>query len=245
MRNQIRSEIIKLRTTRSAVVMLLALAAIVALGVVAVTSDVGAAALAAPLERQPALHVVLSIAPVFALLLGIRSFTDEFRFGSIVPTLLVNPDRRRVLVGKVAAAAAGGVVLALVAVLTSFAVAVPMLLAKGIVLTLPPAGAASVVGRLLLACVLWSALGVGFGLAVRHQVAAIAGALVWMLAGEAILAGLVPTVARFFPGAAGFGAVGLDASSTLGPVAAVAVLAGYAVVAAVVGAALMQRRDIA
>jgi hypothetical protein len=93
--------------------------------------------------------------------------------------------------------------------------------------------------------VLWSALGVGFGLAVRHQVAAIAGALVWMLAGEALFSGLVPSVARFFPGAAGFGLVGLNPASTLPPVAGGAVLAAYAIVAALIGGSLMKRRDVA
>jgi ABC-2 type transport system permease protein len=243
--DQIRSEIIKLRTARSSVVMLLALAAIMALGVVAVLSDSGAAVLALPLEAQPALHVALSIAPVFALLLGIRSFTDEFRFGSIVPTLLATPERRRVLGGKVAAAAAGGVVLALAALAVSVAVAVPTLLVKGMGVTVSAGPAATLLGRLLLSSVLWSALGVGFGLAVRHQVAAIAGALVWMLAGEALFSGLVPSVARFFPGAAGFGLVGLNPASTLPPVAGGAVLAAYAIVAALIGGSLMKRRDVA
>jgi ABC-type transport system involved in multi-copper enzyme maturation permease subunit len=243
--DQVRSELIKLRTARSSVVMLLALAAIMALGVVAVVSDSGAAVLVRPLEAQPALHVALTIAPVFALLLGIRSFTDEFRFGSIVPTLLATPERRRVFAGKVAAAAVGGVVLGLAALGMSVAVAVAALLVKGAAVTVSAGPAAILAGRLLLSCVLWSALGVGFGLAVRHQVAAIAGALVWMLAGEALFSGLVPSVARFFPGAAGFGLVGINAASTLAPLAGGAVLAAYAIAAASIGGWLMNRRDIA
>jgi ABC-2 type transport system permease protein len=243
--DQMRSELIKLRTTRSSIVMLLAMAAIVALGVVAVVSDSGAAVLARPLEAQPALHVALTIAPVFALLLGIRSFTDEFRFGSIVPTLLAMPERRRVLAGKVAAAAVGGIVLGVAALAMSIAVAVATLLVKGAAVTASAGPAAILAGRLLLACLLWSALGVGFGLAVRHQVAAIAGALVWMLAGEALFSGLIPSVARFFPGAAGFGLVGINPASTLAPVAGGVVLAGYAVAAGVIGGSLMKGRDVA
>ena len=51
----------------------------------------------------PFLTVPMGIAWAFVLILGLRSFTDEFRFGSIVPTLLANPDRRRVLVAKLVA----------------------------------------------------------------------------------------------------------------------------------------------
>jgi hypothetical protein len=51
--------------------------AIITLGVVAVTADGNAATLSGPIEGQSFLNVVMSIAPVFALLLGLRSFTTS------------------------------------------------------------------------------------------------------------------------------------------------------------------------
>jgi ABC-2 type transport system permease protein len=245
MRNQIRSEVIKLRTTRSGIVMLGALAVVVALGVVALVTDADAPALVRPLEHQAFLHVMLSIAPLFALLLGIRSFTDEFRFGSIVPTLLANPNRGGVLIAKLVAGAIGGLVLALAATAASLTIGALLLLGRGIALAWSTGGLAAIAGRLIVANVLWSAIGVGFGLAVRHQVAAIAGALVWILAGEGILAGLLPDVARFFPGAAGLGVVGINPTHVLAPAPAAVLLAGYAAVATSVGVWLIRRRDIA
>jgi ABC-2 type transport system permease protein len=244
MRNQIRSELLKLRTTRSGAVMLGALVVVMALGVTAIVTDAEAPALVRPLEQQAFLHVMSSIAPLFALLLGIRSYTDEFRFGSIVPTLLANPSRGEVLVAKLVAAAAGGVALTLVATSTSLAIGVPLLLGRGIDVTWSVGAMTEIVGRLAAANILWATIGVGFGLAVRHQVAAIAGALVWMLAGEGILAGFVPDAARFFPGSAGFGLLGINPDHVLPPIPAALLLAGYAAIASVAGAAVMRRRDV-
>jgi ABC-2 type transport system permease protein len=244
MRNQIASEVGKLTSTRSIYAMLAGLVAIVAIGVVATTTDGEPGSLIAPLEHQVFLNVSLTIAPLFGLLLGLRSFTDEFRFGSIVPTLLASPVRRRVLGAKLAATAAAGVALSLAAVAISIAVGVPILAVKGIEITWSTGALALVVGRLIGATVLWTAIGVGLGLAVKHQVAAIAGALVWILAAEGILSGLVPNVAKYFPGAAGFAVVGINPAELLTPGLGALLLGAYAVVAIAAGGFLMQRRDI-
>lgn len=244
MRNQIASEFRKLTTTRSVYTMLAGLVAIVALGVVAVVTGARAGDLAEPLQRQALLHVAMAIVPLFALMLGLRSFTDEFRFGSIVPTLLASPNRLPVLGAKLVAAAAGGVALTLIAMAASIGVGVAVLIAKGVDVTWGAGPMAVLVGRLLGATVLWAAIGVGFGLAVRHQVAAVAGALIWMLAGEGILSGLVPNVARFFPGSAGFAVAGINPGDGLSPGVAALVLGGYALAATISGGALMRRRDI-
>ena len=244
MRKQIASEVRKLTTTRSIYAMLAGLAAVVVLGVVAIVTDTGAGDLAAPLERQAFLHVSLTIAPLFGLLLGLRSFIDEFRYGSIVPTLLASPDRRRMLGAKLVATAAGGVALTLAATAISIAVGVPLLMTKGVEVAWSTPAMAEVVGRLVGATVLWTVIGVGLGLAVKHQVAAIAGALVWLLAAEGILSGLVPNVAKYFPGAAGFAIVGINPADLLTPGMGALLLDGYAFAAVAAGSVLMQRRDI-
>ncbi len=245
MKRQIASELRKLTTTRSVYAMLAALLAVVAFGVVAIVAETRATSLGVALEHQPFLHVSMTIAPLFGLLLGLRSFTDEFRYGSIVPTLLATPNRGRVLGAKVVTVAAGAVALTLAAIVLSFAIGVPMLAAKGVEVTWSIGPLAETVGRMLAASAAWGALGVGVGLAVKHQVAAIAGSLIWLLAAEGILSGLIPDVARFFPGSAGFAFVGINPDSVLTPVLGAAVLVGYAAAAVTAGAALMQRRDIA
>ena len=243
MRNQIASEFRKLATTRSVYLMIAGLAVIVGLGALAVTTD-NAGNLARPLQQQAFLHVPLTIAPLFGLLLGLRSFTDEFRFGSIVPALLASPDRRRVLGAKLVATAGGGIAMAMAATATTLAVGVPILMTKGIAIAWSTPAIAEIVGRLVAATVLWTAIGVGVGLAVKHQVAAIAGTLVWLLAAESIFGGLVPNVAKYFPGAAGFAVVGINPADLLTPGFGALLLGSYAAVAIAVGAVLMQRRDI-
>ena len=245
MRNQIASEFRKLATTRSIYAMLAGLIVIVGLGVVATTTDGEPGSLLVPLEHQVFLNVSLTIAPLFGLLLGLRSFTDEFRYGSIVPTLLANPVRRRVLGAKLIATAGGGVALSLAAVVISFVVGVPILVLKGIDVTWSTGELATTVALLVAATVLWTSIGVGLGLAVKHQVAAIAGTLVWLLAAEGILSGVIPNVAMYFPGAAGFAVVGINSTELLTPAFGALLLGAYALVAVTTGAVLMQRRDIA
>ena len=245
MKNQIASEARKLTTTRSIYAMLAGLIVIVGLGVVATTTDGQPGSLLAPLEHQVFLHVSLTIAPLFGLLLGLRSFTDEFRYGSIVPTLLASPVRRRVLGAKLVATAGGGVALSLAAMAISIGVGVPILIIKGFDVAWSTGAMAEIVGRLVVATVLWTAIGVGLGLAVKHQVAAIAGTLVWLLAAEGIFSGLVPDVAKYFPGAAGFATVGINSAELLTPALGALLLGAYAIVAVATGATLMQRRDIA
>jgi ABC-type transport system involved in multi-copper enzyme maturation permease subunit len=245
MKRQIVSELRKLVTTRSVYTMLAALLAVVAFGVVVIVAETAAGSLAFPLEHQPFLHVSMTIAPLFGLLLGLRSFTDEFRHGSIVPTLLADPNRVRVLGAKVVVVVVAAAALTLAAVALSLAIGVPMLGAKGVSVTWSLGPLAATVGRMLAASAVWGALGVGVGLAVKHQVAAIAGSLIWLLAAEGLLSGLIPDVARFFPGSAGFAFVGLNPGSGLTPALGAVLLLGYAAVAVVAGAGLMQRRDIA
>jgi hypothetical protein len=159
--------------------------------------------------------------------------------------LLANPTRVRVLGAKVIVVVVGAATLTLAAFAVSVAIGVPMLVAKGVDVMWSIGPLATTVGRMLGAGAIWGAIGVGVGLTVKHQVAAIAGSLIWLLAAEGLLSGLVPDVAKFFPGSAGFAFVGINANDVLTPVAGAAVLIGYAVLAVVAGAVLMQRRDIA
>jgi ABC-2 type transport system permease protein len=125
----------------------------------------------------------------------------------------------------------------------SIVAGVAVMLAQGVHVTWSAAGMAEVTGRLLAATALWTSIGVGVGLAVKQQVAAIAGGLVWLLAGEGILGNLIPHVAKYFPGSAGAGVVGLG-GTFLAPGAAAMFLGGYALIAVATGAVLMARRDV-
>lgn len=245
MKRQVASELRKLVSTRSAWAMLAAMLALVAFGVVASIVDNDPQVIRAPLEDQPFLWVPATVAPLFALVLGIRSFVDEFRHGSIVPTLLVTPDRRRVLAGKLVATTAAGVALAAAAFVVAIAVGVPTLTGRGVSISWSTGVMAAMGGRLLGATALWTAIGVGVGLAVRHQVAAIAGALIWVTVGEALIAQFATEIGRYLPVSALASVVSPNSPDLLAPGVAAVVLVGWTLLATVTGGVLMRRRDIA
>jgi hypothetical protein len=58
---------------------------------------------------------------------------------------------------------------------------------------------ASLIGKVMLMSILWASLGVAVGLAVRHQVAAIVGPLVWIMFVEMFMEGYAEHVVRFLP----------------------------------------------
>jgi ABC-2 type transport system permease protein len=244
MRNQIVSELRKLCTTRSAWGLLAGALGLVALGVGGGLWQASDASLSAPLAVQPMFRVSLSVTWVFVMILGLRSFTDEFRNGSIVPTLLADPHRRRVLAAKLASMAGAAVVFSIAAALVTLAIGLPWLVARSIAPDIGIGSLAMWLGRLLLIDVLFSVIGVGVGLAVRHQVAAIVGSLVVVTIVENLLAGLAPTLAPYLPTAAAWSVAGFG-SAYMGPVAGALVLAAWAMAAVACGAALMERRDIA
>src|SRR4051812_1876836 len=101
----IRAELLRMRTTRLALWMILG----TAMGVVLA---VGAAIASAGRDGFPALDTTDGVRNVLggtaaattaALVLGIVALTGEFRHGTATTTFLVTPDRRRVVAAKVAA----------------------------------------------------------------------------------------------------------------------------------------------
>jgi len=246
MKAQIVSEFRKLTTTRSAYLLLGGLLLVVGLvGAANILDEKVVPNLGAPLERQPYLLIPLAITTTFTMILGIRSFTDEFRHGSIVPTLLASPDRRRVLGAKLVAVGAAGAVYAAAAMVVGVARAVIALEAKGGDVTWSVAALAHVGGNLIIASALWAAIGVAVGLAVRHQTAAIVGVFVWGIVVEGAVGAILPAVGKFLPDAASSAIVGVNAEDLLAPGPAVLVFAAWTVAAAIVAARLMQRRDVA
>ena len=97
-----------------------------------------------------------------------------------------------------------------------------------------------------------SVLGLGVGLLVRHSAAAVTTVLVWALAVETLVRGMVPAnVSRLMPFNAAHGLLGTrSAADTPETVAAAlsnvgnaVVIGSWAVVAVVIGTALLTRKD--
>ena len=93
---------------------------------------------------------------------------------------------------------------------------------------------------------LWSAIGLGVGLFVSHQVAAIVGSLVWLLVGESLVEVVSAGVAKFLPAHAGTALLGISSSDAtlVAPLVGAALLAGWAALSLGAGSRAFARRDI-
>ena len=147
------------------------------------------------------------------------------------------------LAAKLAAVGAAAVLFTFAAAGLTLAIGLPWLAAKGVAIDVAVAPLAVWFGRLLLIDLLFAAIGVGVGLAVRHQVAAIVGSLVVITIVENLMDAMAPSIARFLP-AAGAWAVGGLGGAFMRPIGGALVLVAWALGAVVVGAFLMERRDI-
>jgi ABC-2 type transport system permease protein len=201
MKDLIRAEFRKLMTTRSALGLLAALVGIMVLGVVVTMLTMTAEDLSGPLHELQ-LFQSATFVFIFVYVLGVRSFTDEFRYGTITPALLVDPSRARLVAAKAVVMGAAGFLFSLAASATILFLAVPWLVIKGAEITVSIDGLVGVVSGGAVAAALWSLIGVGVGAAVRQQVSAIVGGLVCLMVGETLGAQLVPDAAKYLPGQA-------------------------------------------
>ena len=99
---QVRAELLKIRTTRTTLGIVIGMVALVLLfsllsGLLSKAPDLMST------EDQRGLLSVGSLAGVFSALAGIMLVTSEYRHGTIRPTFLFTPRRSRVVDGKLAA----------------------------------------------------------------------------------------------------------------------------------------------
>jgi ABC-2 type transport system permease protein len=245
---QIRSELLKLRSTRTTLGFVLGLLGLVAFTVLVqfVAARLEAEGVPRIEERdtQRSIYVTASTAALFAVLLGVLSVTSEFRHGTIRPTLLFTPARELVIAAKGVACSLAGAVFGVLAVALTFAIAWTWFRVDGVEVMLDGGEQAAIAAGSIGTAVLWGAIGVGVGATIRNQVGAIITTIVWTLIPEPLLQGLLPAVGRFTPGAAGDALSGATGEHLLPPLAGLAVLAAWALAFTVAGAVLTARRDV-
>jgi ABC-2 type transport system permease protein len=244
----LRSELLKQRTTRSSLSLLLWMVGVVALVVLLHVFGPGAGTLTPRDNQMKVLGWGTSVSALFASLLGAMSITGEIRHGTIRPTFLATPKRTRVIIAKVAASALAGVVVGLLAEALAAAMESAGLAARGIDIALRAEDYAQLLAGGAVAAALWAAIGVGVGALVRNQVGAVAGLCLWLLIVETALIGNVPSAGKFAPGASAGALAGAIQTQTaahlLGPALGVLLLAAYAAAAVGGGAVATARRDV-
>ena len=244
----VHSELLKLRTTRTARVLLTlaaaGTAALIAI-VLLLAGQPGQPALGPDALRQlvlvPAQPLTLA-----ALVLGVLGMAGELRHGTATSTFLVTPERGRVVAAKLAAAAVTGLAMSLASSAAVLAVGLPWLRAKGIEVAVADPGVAARVAGLAAAVALYAVLGTGLGALLRNQVAAVVVGLLWWSQGvERVLTGILhqPGLERWLPkGAAS--ALTAPGDGTLPMWAGALVFAAYGLGLALLGGRLVARRDL-
>jgi len=245
---QIRSEVLKLRTTRTTLGLVLGLLALVLLTVVVqlIASRVDSTNefRLAETDTQRSIFGSAGLATLFALLIGILAITNEFRHGTIRPTLLFTPTRELVVGAKGIACAVAGAALGLAAVAITFVITLVWIDIQDVERALGSDALLEMGLGIVSATLLWSVIGVGVGAVVRNQVGAIVGTIVWSLLPGPLIQNLYPRVGHFLPSAASDALSGSSDSHLLSPLAGGLVLLSWAVLFIVAGALLTAHRDV-
>jgi ABC-2 type transport system permease protein len=239
-------ELLKLRTTRMVYGLLGALLLIVGIATVAVVADTSAV----ELEREDVQGDIFGTAAtgvIFLLLLGVMLMSGEFRHGTITQTLLITPNRWKVLAAKLVAGGLLGLAFGALAELFALVLGVPLLQLKGVDVAFGETAGSFVLGTLL-ATTLCGMLGVALGSVIRNQVAAIIVVFAALLIVESILTALTesrwPEIPMYFPGHAISAVVEDAAEDTLSREGGIAVLLGYVLVLAGIGGRFVFQRDV-
>lgn len=243
----IAAELLKLRTTRTAVALTGSVLGIVVLisALATFTGDFDSDEF-----NTVDLLAISGFSQLIALVLGILAVTTEFRHGTITPTLIAAPGRGRLLAAKLVANGLAGLVLGAVAIGICAAIVLGGLSLRDIPTGLESGDVTNLVVGQVIAAGLWAALGVGLGALVGNQVGAIVGALAWTLVVENLLT-LIPgfgeQVQKYGINGASNGLGNIETQNTgdvLGQLPGGLLLAGYAAAFLLAGLLVLRSRDI-
>jgi hypothetical protein len=240
---QTKAELMKLRSTRTTVGLVLGMLVLIVLFALLAGLLTHADSLTTP-ENQRGLLGVGSLAGVFSALAGVLLVTGEYRFGTIRPTFLFTPRRSRVIGAKLVAGVLAGFAFGVAGEALGFAIGYVCLRARGITLALHGGSLALLLLGTVAAVALWGAIGVGVASIVRNQIGTIVGLLAWGFVVENLLFAFVPSVGRLTPGEAESALTGLTTKHLLSAAAGGAVLVTWVAALAVAGVALTARRDV-
>jgi hypothetical protein len=146
------------------------------------------------------------------------------------------------------AAAIGGAGVGLIAEVLVSVIASTAFAIRGIPVALTAGDFAQMLAGGAAAAALWAAIGTGIGAIVRSQVGAVVGLCVWLLLIETVLAGEVPSIGKYTPGASAGALAGMLQSATslklVTPALGALLLAAYTALAVGAGAFTTEKRDI-
>ena len=240
---QLRAELLKIRTTRTTVGLILGMITLIMLFTLLTGLLTHPSGLASK-EDQRQLLSVSSFTAVFSALAGVLLVTSEYRFGTIRPTFLFNPVRSRVLTAKAVAGVLAGLAFGILGEAVGWAISYAILDGRGIAVELGSSDILLLTLGGLAGAALWAAIGAGLGAIIHNQVGGIITLLAWGLVVDNLLFGLVPSVGRFTPTRASDALMGLRVDHLLSPAAGAITLIVWAGALSVLGIARSVRQDI-
>jgi len=248
LRAAIRSEWIKLRSVRATAIFV-GLSTVIGIGMALILGNV--------VKTDPYDHLPFTIGntflvstwltTLFAVVAGTLLFTSEVQHGTLAGALTARPSKPTIIGAKVIIAAVLGFAMGALGIVGGLVGGIASGMDTG-----DMSGAGSRVAWALALTTLASVLGLGVGLIVRHSAAAVTSVLVWALAVETILRGMIPaTVSRLLPFTAAHGLLGTrsnaDTPETLAAALSnlgnAAVIGCWAAVTVAIGTALLIRQD--
>lgn len=246
MSDLVRAELLKLRSTRTALGLLIGTLIVSVLPsllflVLAPREMLGGGSTASFFV------VATSLVPYVVLVFGILGMTNEYRHGTITYTYLATPRRGRVMVVKLLVYGLVGAAMMLLATLLVQATAVLGLDLRGVAYTIDLSWADA--SREVVVAGLMTAFGVALGALLRQQVPTVAGVLIWALAVESVIAAIKPTIGVWLPFTV-FGQVtggrlgGAESSLGLGRPEAFFVSIVYIAVTSVAAVLISMSRDV-
>jgi ABC-2 type transport system permease protein len=249
----LRAEWRKVTTVKLGWGMLLGAMALAALGVVAQIASNGASGnIALPLSAaatQKSIAASASSAYLFSVVVGIILITTEFRHFTSRPTFLIEPRRGRVIVAKLIIAALVGIIYGVICAALTAAIMAIWLGALGVTIGWIDNGVLLSMLSDLVVIATFAIVGIGVGVLVRNQIAAVISALVYLFVLEPLI-DIIPVIQKAYPYLPG-AAAGAITGATRGNLAHLdalqggLVLLGWGLLFAVAGWMLTIRRDIA
>ncbi len=246
------AELLKLRSTRTLGWLLVGTLAMVLVSIVATIPSTASTNNVTNLDNPALLARVVGISflwPQLTItLLGVLSYTQEVRYGTITSTFLVEPKRYGVLAAK-------SVALAVVSAVMSGATLVFSTVSAIALIAIRHGNAVfgtefwQVAAAGFLAMALSSLMGLAVGALFRNQIVAVTATLVWLSFGEHLLLEALPQVAQWTIAGLTAGLLQLGAEATtsgtlLSAPTAGLLLLGYTAAAAAIAGIVAPRRDV-
>jgi ABC-2 type transport system permease protein len=186
-------------------------------------------------------------AMIFALVFGVTVATGEFRHSTATVSFLAVPNRVRVLVAKVMAGAAAGLLFGVAAAAVAIGMALLFATSKGYGIALGGGTIARYAAGYIVGCALMVAVGASIGMLIRSQLAGIIAVFAWALIIEGILDDEFNSLAPYLPFSAARSLTGeaLAGNSMPLPFAAAAgLVAAVAIAIGLVAAQVTLPRDV-